>query len=769
MRPWVNQVLVSDTVSLVHNKKESYRFYMGQGPNNASNAWVSPKSFLEDGKISTRLIEIHSADYYQERTGCQRITLNCPKRPPELRDELARIKMRWLHLEGNLSNLNGLELDTGTVLRYVGRHLGCPGEQDCDDTEPVIFLSTPFLSIPKTDHDHHCKRGLGTKTLLEFLYGSEARRVEETSFGRSTPGGRMIMSHILEIPEAVFLLVGASILISVSGLSWEQMLVSDIGINWEQFTTLPTAYTIHLSNPKRYVVVERDCSYEAFIKTASESSSNDDVDVSTFKLVDEHGHVIDHKTWCDYLASGEVEQHLFDLVRNCSAGAAQSSCESSPKQSGTSDENNAPFLTWPLTWNTEEKSVKDGNETLIQLLDTIDESLTNSPLGNFYTRVAPRTSKSVREICLILESTIEEDLSSPETQREFEGSLHSDTPGAYKPSQFELLRTLLKLPTIADDHGSWDNIITVNDPCLAWIQRQPMKDGLEEKVISVASKLIDTLIDIQANATEIHTFANGKETPILTSLVQSFESIVILYILVAQELSEMNRERLQNQKGFDTCIQILPIITETRFENINAGLKKHLENAMRNVMIPGRIRGDIDRLTITRIGLELLLATMIHNLHGNTIIQDTSRTLDIIKYYRTACAKLRYVAARDPKRQRFLEISALEEEMNALRVILEVQVRMIKTLDQVLSPGFFPRDTTRATYLRSRKAAYGLERQHFESDIKNLEEDIKMLEILQRLMHVTRHNMKQVIEVLDEGHGKAIRVFTFVTLFFLPL
>ncbi|PCD23588.1 hypothetical protein AU210_015105 [Fusarium oxysporum f. sp. radicis-cucumerinum] len=29
--------------------------------------------------------------------------------------------------------------------------------------------------------------------------------------------------------------------------------------------------------------------------------------------------------------------------------------------------------------------------------------------------------------------------------------------------------------------------------------------------------------------------------------------------------------------------------------------------------------------------------------------------------------------------------------------------------------------------------------------------------------------MKQMIKVLDEGHGKTIRVFTFVTLFFLPL
>ncbi|KAM3552768.1 hypothetical protein MY1884_007032 [Beauveria asiatica] len=32
-----------------------------------------------------------------------------------------------------------------------------------------------------------------------------------------------------------------------------------------------------------------------------------------------------------------------------------------------------------------------------------------------------------------------------------------------------------------------------------------------------------------------------------------------------------------------------------------------------------------------------------------------------------------------------------------------------------------------------------------------------------------REQVKQSIEILEEGHGKAIRVFTIVTLFFLPL
>ena len=30
-------------------------------------------------------------------------------------------------------------------------------------------------------------------------------------------------------------------------------------------------------------------------------------------------------------------------------------------------------------------------------------------------------------------------------------------------------------------------------------------------------------------------------------------------------------------------------------------------------------------------------------------------------------------------------------------------------------------------------------------------------------------DVKQTVEIIDEGHGRAIRVFTIVTLFFLPM
>ncbi|CZR45418.1 uncharacterized protein FPRO_15407 [Fusarium proliferatum ET1] len=198
-------------------------------------------------------------------------------------------------------------------------------------------------------------------------------------------------------------------------------------------------------------------------------------------------------------------------------------------------------------------------------------------------------------------------------------------------------------------------------------------------------------------------------------------------------------------------------------------LKCQLEDARRDVMMPSETHADTDRFTISPIGLEFLLITLLRNVHDHPFYSETNQKLDVVRHCRDKSTALRFAAVRDPRRRRFLEISALEEETEALRIIFEVQIRTVKAYDQVLSPDFFPKGTTDRVDLGHRKDMYGLEKRHLEAQIQSLAEDGKTLEVLQRILTATRHDMKQMIEVLDEGHGKAIRVFTFVTLFFLPL
>ncbi|KAF5612456.1 mg2+ transporter [Fusarium subglutinans] len=202
---------------------------------------------------------------------------------------------------------------------------------------------------------------------------------------------------------------------------------------------------------------------------------------------------------------------------------------------------------------------------------------------------------------------------------------------------------------------------------------------------------------------------------------------------------------------------------------INQKIHEQLDLATRDIMVSGTSRGDNDQLIVSDIGPEFLLANLISNLQNHTAMDQTGQSLDIIQHYRRVSSGLQYIAVRDPRRRRFLEISALEEETDALRAVIEIQRRMAKTLKRILSPDFFRNGTTDDEYLENRRKRHLLESEHLGRQTQKLSENIRTLETLLGIAQVTKYKMKQVLEVLDEGHGKAIRVFTFATLFFLPM
>ncbi|KAF4966906.1 hypothetical protein FSARC_5470 [Fusarium sarcochroum] len=319
----------------------------------------------------------------------------------------------------------------------------------------------------------------------------------------------------------------------------------------------------------------------------------------------------------------------------------------------------------------------------------------------------------------------------------------------------------------------------LDDPCLGWVQWHGLDNDPDEEVLSTAVALLDILVDTQDRARDIHCSVSGPSESsqgpddrphLLSSLVQCFEDIIGKLVLTAKELSWMNRTRLRNSGEPPTLPTPVPLtMIRDRSKELDGILQGHLNLAKRDVMVLGTTRSDIDRLIISPVGSEFLLATLISNLQNNTILQGTGQKMDIIKHYRKVSTGLRFGAVRDPKRQRFLEISALEEELDAIRGVLEVQGRMVEAYRTILDPTFLNTGTTDWAYLNDRKVMYPLEKTHLDAQAQKLAEDNKTLEVLKQIAQATRHDMKQIIEVLEEGHGKAIRVFTFVTLFFLPL
>jgi hypothetical protein len=140
-----------------------------------------------------------------------------------------------------------------------------------------------------------------------------------------------------------------------------------------------------------------------------------------------------------------------------------------------------------------------------------------------------------------------------------------------------------------------------------------------------------------------------------------------------------------------------------------------------------------------------------------------STPIDVLSLYSSHLAQLELNASMNPQRRVFLAIRALEDELEALHRVSKLQARSLSNLSKVLDPESFrvTDEARRSRFLLEKNALEYGER----SRTMDGEEIDRMLDRARNL----RLKVKEDIEVMDEGHGKAIRVFTLVTLFFLPL
>ncbi|KAK2773533.1 hypothetical protein CKAH01_13573 [Colletotrichum kahawae] len=254
---------------------------------------------------------------------------------------------------------------------------------------------------------------------------------------------------------------------------------------------------------------------------------------------------------------------------------------------------------------------------------------------------------------------------------------------------------------------------------------------------------------------------------LLTHLVSAFEKVVSRFAIAAMELSLINRIKLQtNGNNYERNLDII----QSRAATTEQEIFDHLQHAKRDIIILGTTRHDIDRHIIAPVGPEFLIISLLRNIQNHTILQGRRQKIEAIKYYRHSTSRIRFESIRDPKRRRFLQISRLEEELEALRMIVQTQQRLIKTYWKALHPRSFQRATTEKSFLRSRKTMFSFEEKLILLQEQKLDDDDYFsFEELQSVTRALRSSMSQSIEIVEEDHGRAVRVFTIVTLFFLPL
>ncbi|KAJ5453203.1 Mg2+ transporter protein CorA-like/Zinc transport protein ZntB [Penicillium cf. griseofulvum] len=157
-----------------------------------------------------------------------------------------------------------------------------------------------------------------------------------------------------------------------------------------------------------------------------------------------------------------------------------------------------------------------------------------------------------------------------------------------------------------------------------------------------------------------------------------------------------------------------------------------LKQARRDLVLLSTTTSRAGGVNSTSISSEFLLAVMLANLNSHV----SGKKTDLIQMYSRRMMRIANQTTQNPQRRLFLELYGLEDDMV----------------------------TTKA-----RRTLYEVERDFIQKEQIRLEDRTLDVNGFLNGAAYYRNRIRQHIEILEEGHGKAIRVFTFVTVFFLPL
>ncbi|RYP40433.1 hypothetical protein DL769_011774 [Monosporascus sp. CRB-8-3] len=160
-----------------------------------------------------------------------------------------------------------------------------------------------------------------------------------------------------------------------------------------------------------------------------------------------------------------------------------------------------------------------------------------------------------------------------------------------------------------------------------------------------------------------------------------------------------------------------------------------------------------EALSLAPVGPELLL-TVTLGAPQIRLVRDSGNAGDLISVLRERTPRLPFPSRSKPSKKLFTEIKALENDLEALSHITNCQVEKLGSTRAVLDPRSFE-------YVRTAPA------DAFEAEFDGIDEledlllarDFEICQLQEQAEHLRMHVMRAIV-VLEEGHVRAIRVFT---------
>ncbi|KAF2011530.1 hypothetical protein BU24DRAFT_426613 [Aaosphaeria arxii CBS 175.79] len=145
------------------------------------------------------------------------------------------------------------------------------------------------------------------------------------------------------------------------------------------------------------------------------------------------------------------------------------------------------------------------------------------------------------------------------------------------------------------------------------------------------------------------------------------------------------------------------------------------------------------------------------------LVQPAIDGLTVADIYRDYISTLQFEVNHSPSKRLLRSIKLVQEELTALQRVNAWQKKLIQSYDKVLN------DRTYQFEILEREGMFPYERQVLDSCLDNLQDTLEDYNELYRRCDPMSESTKQWSEINEENNGKAIMVFTIVTVIFLPL
>lgn len=318
-----------------------------------------------------------------------------------------------------------------------------------------------------------------------------------------------------------------------------------------------------------------------------------------------------------------------------------------------------------------------------------------------------------------------------------------------------------------------------DDPCSVWIKKTTADFVQDTTVLQDVQNMIGHLYHVSGMLNEIQWMVvsaakGGQEQtsrpPLPNSLVHAFEKLLHYYVLTAMQLSLKNRP-IKPANSSQRKLQLQRVAN--RCEKVGHKVIALLADVKEDLLVQGTKDAGESALGIQAVGAQFLAAALLTMVQNRTInlppesgVQTSAQgKAEVLEVYKRYDSQIHFEGNRRPQRRVFLAIHELEEELRAIMRILASQRNLLEKYPRQIKP---PDSDTGISY-EMRRQQYPFEEKYIEKQVARLTLRQREINKLQSNAEELKSHVREMIEILDEDHGKAIRVFTIVTLFFLPL